>query len=376
MFSAESKTTGREQADITGLIGQYAHGNEPSHHAAFLYGYTGLKEDHDKMVALVQRIMNELYTTAPDGLCGNEDCGQMSAWYVLAKNNVYSTVPGMSGFQLIDPNEGMSPKLGHMPVAIMSELPSIQDHLITPLPVIQGPNSAFEFDAKYDIYCSDQQAQIISSAIVLDEQGQPTRRKIENPAAATISERFNQSMRISAYATSAETSPSDTITATFYKKNNNYKVLDIAKYDHQYHAGGDLALVDGLRGSNDFRIGAWQGYRDPFAMTIDLGEEKKIGAVRFSCLEDIKSWIWYPQHLMVYGSLDGVNFTAIGQLRPETADNDYTPKHQEFAVKTTGQYRFVKVVAEQKFNRIPDWHLGAGGSSWIFLDEIVFDFVK
>jgi predicted alpha-1,2-mannosidase len=81
LFSARSATSGREQADITGLIGQYAHGNEPSHNMAYLYNAVDKPE---KTRALVKRIMDEFYHDTPDGLIGNEDCGQMSAWYVMS----------------------------------------------------------------------------------------------------------------------------------------------------------------------------------------------------------------------------------------------------------------------------------------------------
>ena len=83
--------SGRDQADVTGLIGMYAHGNEPSHHAAWLYALLGQPEKTEKYV---HRILNELYTSKPDGLCGNEDCGQMSAWYVLAALGRYEVCPG------------------------------------------------------------------------------------------------------------------------------------------------------------------------------------------------------------------------------------------------------------------------------------------
>lgn len=94
LFSESSKTTGREQADITGLIGQYAHGNEPSHHMAYLYNYIGKPS---KTQGIVQKIISEMYKANPDGLCGNEDCGQMSAWYVLSSMGFYQVCPG-SGF--------------------------------------------------------------------------------------------------------------------------------------------------------------------------------------------------------------------------------------------------------------------------------------
>ena len=91
LFAAESKTTGRDQADITGLIGQYAHGNEPSHHMAYLYNYVNQPW---KTQSRVRQIMDNFYKPEPDGLIGNEDCGQMSAWYVLSAAGFYPVTPG------------------------------------------------------------------------------------------------------------------------------------------------------------------------------------------------------------------------------------------------------------------------------------------
>jgi predicted alpha-1,2-mannosidase len=85
LFTTDSKLTGRHQSDITGLIGQYAHGNEPSHHAIYLYNFAG---EPWKTQQRVHQTLTTLYTDKPDGLSGNEDCGQMSAWYVLSSMGV------------------------------------------------------------------------------------------------------------------------------------------------------------------------------------------------------------------------------------------------------------------------------------------------
>lgn len=74
----------------TGMIGQYAHGNEPSHHVAYLFNYIGQPYKSQKYLA---QIMHELYRNAPHGLCGNEDCGQMSAWYVMSAMGFYPVNP-------------------------------------------------------------------------------------------------------------------------------------------------------------------------------------------------------------------------------------------------------------------------------------------
>ena len=81
----------------TGMIGQYAHGNEPSHHVAYLYNYT----DHpEKGREYLRQIMTTLYKNAPDGLCGNEDCGQMSAWYVLSSLGFYPLDPVSGEYEI------------------------------------------------------------------------------------------------------------------------------------------------------------------------------------------------------------------------------------------------------------------------------------
>ena len=90
LFMADSQLNENAQPDISGLIGQYAHGNEPSHHIAYLYALMGQPRKTAKIVKQIQR---ELYTDQPAGLCGNEDVGQMSAWYILSALGFYQVEP-------------------------------------------------------------------------------------------------------------------------------------------------------------------------------------------------------------------------------------------------------------------------------------------
>ena len=87
VFTVELKTT---QADVTGLIGQYAHGNEPSHHVTYLYALAGRPE---RTQELIRQIFDTQYRPEPDGLCGNNDCGQMSAWYMFSAMGFYPVDP-------------------------------------------------------------------------------------------------------------------------------------------------------------------------------------------------------------------------------------------------------------------------------------------
>ena len=101
LFIVDSTIRGdNASADISGLIGQYAHGNEPSHHIAYFYNFAG--KPH-KTQAIVRKIMDTQYNSGPTGLCGNEDCGQMSAWYVFSAMGFYPFNPADGIYQLGSP---------------------------------------------------------------------------------------------------------------------------------------------------------------------------------------------------------------------------------------------------------------------------------
>jgi hypothetical protein len=100
LFYTREGLTGRDQADVTGLIGQYAHGNEPSHHVAYLFNFVGKPFETQK---LVHKICNEFYRNAPNGIEGNEDCGQMSAWYIFSALGFYPVCPGSNQYALGTP---------------------------------------------------------------------------------------------------------------------------------------------------------------------------------------------------------------------------------------------------------------------------------
>lgn len=99
LFTTSSELTGdpNAAADVTGMIGQYAHGNEPSHHIPYLYNYAGAPR---KTQALVDHILRTLYHNDPNGLSGNEDVGQISAWYALSAMGFYSFCPGRPVYEI------------------------------------------------------------------------------------------------------------------------------------------------------------------------------------------------------------------------------------------------------------------------------------
>ena len=100
LFSAPSTLPKGAPPDISGMLGQYAHGNEPSHHVAYLYAWCGA---HWKTQALVRRLLTTMYTAKPDGIIGNDDCGQMSAWFILSALGFYPVDPVSAVYVLGSP---------------------------------------------------------------------------------------------------------------------------------------------------------------------------------------------------------------------------------------------------------------------------------
>ena len=91
LFTLPERVEGQgEVSDVSGLIGQYAHGNEPSHHTAYFFQYVGKPR---RTAELVREVFDKFYLNKPDGLCGNDDCGQMSAWYVFSAMGFYPFNP-------------------------------------------------------------------------------------------------------------------------------------------------------------------------------------------------------------------------------------------------------------------------------------------
>ena len=100
LFNQSKEINGEVPVDMAGLVGMYAHGNEPSHHIAYLYDYAGAPY---KTQARVRSLMDTMYDNQPDGLAGNEDCGQMSAWYVISALGFYAVDPASGNYVLGSP---------------------------------------------------------------------------------------------------------------------------------------------------------------------------------------------------------------------------------------------------------------------------------
>jgi hypothetical protein len=181
---------------------------------------------------------------------------------------------------------------------------------------------------------------------------------------------IGETSEIKAFSVNDLDQHSDTVEFKYTKIPGGRKISLNTKYENQYAAGGDLALIDGIRGSENFHTGDWQGYegKDIDAI-IDLGSEKNISHVALSCLQDQNAWIFFPSEVIFYSSSDGKNFTEIETNRNSYSQNSQTALIHEFYTDKPTKARYIKVVAKN-IGTCPGWHPGKGNPAWIFADEI------
>ena len=373
MFTAPSATTGREQVDITGLIGQYAHGNEPSHHMAYLYNYVGKPE---KTKEKIRYILNEFYKNSPDGLIGNEDCGQMSAWYVLSSMGIYTVTPGGGNWDTTKPYfekiklnldenkasqnlvENYSVKTQVLGLENGKEKQTVNYQKIVPVPTIEAASKAFKDKLKMQITSNEKVKLYYSINNTNDFKEYVQLFEID------------KTTTLFAYS-AANGVKSNIISATFYKKPNDYTIDIKSKYNAQYHAGGPEGLLDGILGNENWRKGDWQGYQgQDFEATVDLKKEQKVSQIGARFLQDTRAWIIMPTKVEYYVSRDNKNFELVGTLINKLEAKDYNTKIIDFEenIKETNA-RYIKVKA-YNFGKLPEWHQGDGYDAYIFIDEI------
>jgi predicted alpha-1,2-mannosidase len=420
LFTTDSRTTGRDQADITGLIGQYAHGNEPSHHMAYLYDYAGQPW---KAQQRVRQTMDDFYKVQPDGLIGNEDCGQMSAWYVMSAAGLYQVTPGapvyaigtplfpelrlnlengksfvikahgvsaqniyiqgatlnrqpyrkayvlhkdlMSGGELVfqmgpAPNTSWGSRIADVPTSYISA------ERIVPPPIIDAVAPTFKDRLEVDI-----------KTLIKELRVHFTTDGSEPDATSRLHDRrfaITETSTIKAVAVNSKGEKSFVTIATFHKLPHDWTIRLLSHFSSQYAAGGDLALIDGTRGNGSFSTGAWQGYEgQDFVAVVDLGKIQQVRKLGAGFLQDVGSWIWMPRRVEFELSSDGHTFTPAIVMANDVSDKDYGIVVKDL-VKTISprQARYVRVKA-YKYGTIPDWHPGHGGRAWIFIDEIVIE---
>jgi chitobiase/beta-hexosaminidase-like protein/F5/8 type C domain-containing protein len=142
----------------------------------------------------------------------------------------------------------------------------------------------------------------------------------------------------------------------------------------QYTGGGDQALVDGILGRLDFRLGGWQGFEGvDLQAEVDLGEEREVRRVSTGFLHDPNSWIFLPLEVRYAVSADGRTWTPAGTVTTGVDPRREEPLRQEFSLTLAPtRARYLRLETASRL-RCPDWHKGAGGKAHLFADEIVVE---
>ncbi|WP_410493968.1 discoidin domain-containing protein [Chryseobacterium sp. T16E-39] len=181
---------------------------------------------------------------------------------------------------------------------------------------------------------------------------------------------INKTTQVSAYSERKGIKSSVT-TANFNRRPNHWDITLNSTVNPQYTAGGKLALIDGINGDINWRKGEWQGYQgQTFEAIIDFKSPQPLTKLSSTYLQDSRAWILMPQKVEYYASMNGKDFILL-----KTVDNTVDPKDEKVQIKDfetdllPTETRYIKVKAYQ-FGKLPEWHQGAGGDSYIFIDEI------
>lgn len=422
MFNSKLPMSGRDQADITGLIGQYAHGNEPSHHVAYLYNYSSTPWKTQRMVDSIQRSM---YHNAPDGLAGNEDCGQMSSWYVLSALGFYPIAPGTPYYEIGHPifskatvklengksltvvktgqgiyvqevtfNGKTIERITHSDLmsggtlafimretaAKESSAPDMYEITLpndwVPLPFIASSESIFEDSLRIEMDVIDlDKLELTVEYALSGEEDKPLWRTYSSPfylkESAQIMIRTKRSDGESPRYSAA-------ISSSFIKKDKNVKLELRSTYAPSYAAAGPNTLIDKIRGGNDFRTGDWQGFQGKdVEAVISFKQPVSIQKMGVSFLRDLNSWIFDPSEISMEVSSNGKDYTEVVNHRFDTMTAEKASVEEKKctsyvqAVNLSG-IRFVRVRVKNS-GPCPSWHLGNGNPTWLFLDEIIIE---
>lgn len=415
MFNESDVLEGRHQPDITGLIGQYAHGNEPSHHVAYLYNYAGAPW---KTQERVRNIMNSLYTDKPDGLCGNDDCGQLSAWYVFSAIGFYPVCPGQNIYPLGSPifdkvtinledgkkfvitSKDNSEKNIYVK-SVKLNGKKIDSPFITHQQIMDGGSIEFEmtdlpnkdwgkeinglFSLRPDLVEVEKPEIFAESEIFYNSQivvlstrtkGAKISYTLDGTEPNFNSRLYlepitvNESVTLKCIAFLPDGKSSTTTSSTFTKSKYppaHYKF----PFDERYTGGGSMALTDGRKGTTNFQNGEWQGFEgEDLEAIIDLGKESFINKLTLSTLNDPNVWIFMPRKTIFFLSNDGINFVKVAEIENDLPVETTQLMIKKFTAESIQQSaRYIKVSAES-VRICPPWHKGAGYKCWLFADEL------
>lgn len=396
LFVTNNKINGRQQVDITGMIGQYAHGNEPSHSYIYQLG-------NEKKAKYLKYVYENFYTNKPDGLIGNEDCGQMSAWYVMSALGFYQVCPGRNllsiGYPLFknykitidsihaflfdsatlsngyrytrlidekainkfnkEDKEGKwgSRKIKPTDTTLHYYSDTIHNYYFDSL------SSAMNQCKSRVVFIHNTAPLIIPSSTkpffdsclieligtgIENLKGYRYYYSINNSKYLKYSNPFciKNSATIKAFAIYPQNDndslelpyKSNPSIAHFYKRPNNYSIQLNCKYHRFYTADGDDGIIDGQYADKDFRKGGWQGYQSQdFEAIVDMKEKKEFAEISANFLQDTRSWIVFPTKVEFYISDDNINYKLVQTDSNYIPAKDYNLQTQKFTAAYTNR---------------------------------------
>lgn len=416
LFTTTQTLSGRDQADVTGLIGQYAHGNEPSHHMAYLFNYAGKPW---RTQELVHQICTEFYPNNPDGLIGNEDCGQMSAWFVLSAMGIYQPTPGSGVYALGTPlfdeikihlengkmfsisAKNRSAKNFYVNSVLLNgkvhaatfikntdvenggelvfemsatpnktrginkaDMPSskVNDEAFVAVPFFQMNTNKFKNSLTVTLKHIDPKTEIYYAIVKGEEK--PKFIRYEKPFVIT------ETANIELFA-SKNGKQSARIEQKFYKVPGDRSITVLSEVHPMYTAGGKDALIDGIVGDANWKTGDWQSYfAKDFVAIIDLQKVRPIKYVGINVLQEVSPWIVYPKEVVFEISNDGKTYQPLTTVVNKISTDAKGPEVQQLGADVTATARYMRVRAKTG-GVLPVWHESAGSPTHIFIDEVI-----
>lgn len=417
LFTTKEPLSGRNQADVTGLIGQYAQGNEPSHHMAYLFNYAGKPW---RTQELISKINKAFYLNSPDGLIGNEDCGQMSAWYIFSAMGFYPVTPAsgiyaigtpvfnevklhlengktftitaknLSGtnfyvkglqlngteypksyiedaaianggslvFEMDDkPNTAFATAAGQMPVA------ATDDAAFVPVPYFENESNKIKDALTVKMNDADKSANIYYN--IREKDGAPGKWiKYNQPFVL-------RKPAVVRYYAEKNGIKSKEASQQFYQVITDRTITILSKVNPMYTAGGPEALIDGIMGTTNWKTGEWQSYYDQdFEAIVTFKQPKKIHYVGAHVLQDVSPWILYPREIDVAVSNDGKSFEPLFTKIKENNTEDKPASVQTMGDEAATTAKYVRIRLKSG-GKLPYWHESAGSPSHLFIDEII-----
>ncbi len=419
LFTTTASLSGRDQVDVTGLIGQYAHGNEPSHHMAYLFNYAGQPW---RTQELVYQICSEFYPNNPDGLIGNEDCGQMSAWYILSAMGFYPVTPGSGVYALGSPlfdeviihlengkiftvkASNRTPEnfyvnsvllngkshagnfIQHAALENGGELffemrhkpnksrgtkeneilvTSVDDENFMAVPFFEMKTNKFKTTLPVVMKSLDKYAAIFYR---VEEKDKKSKGFIRYSKPFVV----NKTSDVHFYAEKNDVK-SAVVKQTFYKVPSDRTINVISEVHPMYTAGGKDALIDGIVGSTNWKTGEWQSYfAKDFEAVIDLQKVRPVNYVGVHVLQDVSPWIVYPGKVVFEISNDGKIYRPLTIVKNSISMDEKGPAVQELGMQVKATGRYIRVKAKTGGN-LPAWHESAGQPTHIFIDEVMVE---